>query len=100
MRIHPFVVAPNLPERLQPLREAAQNLWYSWSWEAKQLFIRMDADLRDACRHNPIRMLGRIPQERLEEFARDESFVATVERTYEEFRAARTRAGWFEPAHP
>src|SRR5688572_7236591 len=100
MRIYPFVVAPNLPARLQPLREMAMNLWYSWTWEAKRLFTRMDPDLWDACGHNPIRMLGRIPQERLEDFARDESFVASVERTYDEFRAARTRAGWFEKAHP
>jgi starch phosphorylase len=100
MKIFPYVVAPNLPPRLQPLREMAMNLWYSWSWEAKRLFIRMDGDLWDACGHNPIRMLGRIPQERLEEFARDESFVASVERTYEEFRAGRTRAGWFERTHP
>jgi len=100
MKIHPFVVAPNLPARLQPLREMAMNLWYSWSWDAKRLFIRMDSDLWDACSHNPIRMLGRIPQERLEEFARDESFVASVERTYEQFRAALGRPGWFERAHP
>ena len=100
MKIHPFVVAPNLPARLQPLREMAMNLWYSWSWEAKRLFIRMDGDLWDACGHNPIRMLGRIPQERLEEFARDESFVASVERTYEQFQAALSRPGWFEKEHP
>jgi len=99
MKIHPYVVAPNLPARLQPLREMAMNLWYSWSWDAKRLFIRMDGDLWDACGHSPIRMLGRIPQERLEEFARDESFVASVERTYEQFRAALGRPGWFDRAH-
>ena len=100
MKIYPYVVAPNLPPRLQPLRDMAMNLWYSWSWEAKRLFIRMDGDLWDACGHNPIRMLGRIPQERLEEFAKDESFVASVERTYEQFQAALRRPGWFDRAHP
>jgi starch phosphorylase len=99
MKIYPYVVAPNLPARLQPLREMAMNLWYSWSWDAKRLFIRMDADLWDACGHNPIRLLGRIPQERLEEFAKDESFVASVERTYEQFQSALGRPGWFEKAH-
>jgi starch phosphorylase len=99
MKIHPFTVAPNLPPRLAPLREMAMNLWYSWNWEAKRLFIRMDGDLWDACGHSPIRMLGRIPQPRLEEFAKDESFVASVERTYEQFRAALDRPGWFRRAH-
>ncbi|HTF57039.1 MAG TPA: alpha-glucan family phosphorylase [Planctomycetota bacterium] len=99
MKIHPYVVAPNLPPRLQPLREMAMNLWYSWNWDAKRLFIRMDGDLWDACGHSPIRMLGQMPQARLEEFAKDESFIASVERTYEQFKSALGRSGWFGRAH-
>jgi len=45
-------------------------------------------------------MLGRIPQEALAEFARDESFVASVERTYEQFPPALERPGWVRPRSP
>ncbi|MBI4565973.1 MAG: alpha-glucan family phosphorylase [Planctomycetes bacterium] len=99
MKIHTYTVVPNLPARLAPLRDLAMNLWYSWNWEAIRLFIRMDRDLWETSGRNPIRMLGLLPQSKLEEFARDESFLATLERVQEEFRQHLTRKGWFDRAH-
>ena len=44
MKIRPFNVLPRLPQRLEPLREIAYNLWFGWNWRAVELFIRMDAE--------------------------------------------------------
>ncbi len=44
MRITPFNVLAKLPPELEPLREIAYNIWFSWNWRAVELFIRMDAE--------------------------------------------------------
>ncbi len=43
--IESFFVRPSLPEKLEPLREIAYNLWWYWNVHAIKLFYRLDADL-------------------------------------------------------
>ena len=80
MKVKPYKVVPKLPEALQPLRDISMNLWSSWNWQAAQLFIRLDAETWEKCRQNLVMTLGQIPQSTLEEAARDESFIANLER--------------------
>ncbi|HOU54071.1 MAG TPA: alpha-glucan family phosphorylase [Myxococcota bacterium] len=99
MKIHSFQVRPRLPGPLEPLWNLANNLWYSWNWDAIQLFIRVDPVLWEECHQNPVAMLGRIPQAHLEELARDESFVATLNRVHERFQRDLAMPGWFQRQH-
>ena len=80
MRIRHFHVRPNIPKELASLEEIARNLWFSWSWEAVQIFIRLNPVLWEQSYQNPVQMLGILPQADLEAAAKDESFVANVER--------------------
>ncbi len=41
-RVRRFQVLPALPEALQPLRELAYNLWWTWDPDAIELFRLMD----------------------------------------------------------
>jgi starch phosphorylase len=103
MKIHTFEVAPALPERLEKLRELAYNLYFSWTPGVVELFIRLDPDLWDQTKHNPVKLLGRIPQGRLEEAAGDDGYVATLEEVYEEYqRTMRSRRTWYSSVetHP
>ena len=75
-----FKVIPDLPEKLKPLLVIASNLWLTWNPEAIKLFITMDGDLWEKNQHNPIRMLGEISQEKLDELAGDEGFLSEVQR--------------------
>ncbi len=79
-----FKVVPDLPEKLKPLLEIASNLWLTWNPEAIKLFITLDGDLWEKNQHNPVRMLGEISQEKLEELARDEGFLSEVQRVGEQ----------------
>lgn len=79
-----FKVIPNLPENLEPLLQVAYNLWITWNPDAIKLFIRMDSELWERIHHNPVRMLGEISQQRLEELSRDESFIMEVLRVQEQ----------------
>ncbi len=78
-----FRVLPDLPEKLKPLQAIAANLWMTWHPDAIRLFITMDGELWEKCLHNPVRMLGEISQEKLEELAADEGFVVEVQRVHE-----------------
>lgn len=69
-----------MPERLAALDHLALNLRWSWNHETISLFRRLDRDLWEETSHNPVAMLGRVSQERLEAAARDEAFLAHLDR--------------------
>jgi starch phosphorylase len=99
MNGHPFLefqVFPRLPERLGSLIDLAYNLHWAWNHETISLFRRMDLDLWESTRHNPVLMLGTITQERLEALARDESFLSHMDRAAREMRACETTRGWYQ----
>lgn len=99
MRVRHFHVRPNIPKELALLDEIARNLWFSWNWEAVQLFIRLNPVLWEQAYQNPVLMLGTLPQADLEAAARDESFVANLDRVYRSFREYRKRTTWFEETY-
>ncbi len=78
--IHTFAVVPSLPPVLEPLRRIAYNLRWSWDHDTIELFRRLDRDLWESSGHNPILLLGAVEQKRLESAARNDSFVAHMER--------------------
>ena len=81
--IYIYNVLAILPDRLKPLKALAHNLWFSWHHNISNIFMRMDLELWESSRHNPVYMLGAIGQERLEELAEDAGFVAQMDRNYE-----------------
>ncbi len=95
-----FNVIPSLPPAIEKLRELAYNLRWAWKHDTIELFRRLDTELWEATGHNPVRMLGEIDQERLAAAARDESFLAHLERASEEL--SKYQAGdpnWFRRRH-
>ncbi len=84
--IRTFNVRPCLPERLEPLRRLADNLYWTWNTEAIALFRRLDPELWEQTNHNPVRLLGQIRQDRLLEAAADNGFLAQMERALAQFQ--------------
>ena len=78
--IKKFKVIPDVPKKLKGLYDIAYNLWLYWNPDAIKLFIRMDEQLWNKTKLNPVKMLGEISQERLDELAKDEAYVVEVER--------------------
>ncbi len=66
-----FRVEPSLPAELDPLRELAFNLWWSWNPDGVDLFRRVDESLWEATRHNPVLMLNFLDQRKLGRLAGD-----------------------------
>jgi len=100
MYIHSFKVLPRIPERLKPLQEMAFNMWFSWNWEAVRLFTRLDIEIWNQSYQNPVYMLGLLPQERLEAALKDDSFLASMDRVYADFRRyLEANNTWFDQTH-
>ncbi|MCP4681214.1 MAG: glycosyltransferase family 1 protein [Desulfobacterales bacterium] len=73
-------VFPYVPEPLSFLEVLVRNLWWCWHLDAIELFRRISPKLWQESGRNPIVFSTLIPQERLEELARDDSFLAHQER--------------------
>ncbi len=73
--LYELEVRPVIPERLTRLGELADDLYYSWAIEVRQLFLALDRDLWMRCGHNPKLFLRRVSQERLDAAARDPIFL-------------------------
>jgi len=97
-RIRSFEVVPSLPEPLQPLLEIANNLWWSWHPEAVELFIRLDRGLWQQTNHNPVKMLGLLPQHTLDAAARDEGLLTSIAHVKENLARHTSRTPWMEAA--
>lgn len=93
--IRTFNVSPSLPPRLEPLRKLAYNLHWDWNVETKDLFRRLDLDLWESSRHNPVMMLGNISQQRLREVAEDEGFLAQMDRAARQLDSYLQERTWY-----
>lgn len=95
MKVTSFTVLPETPESLNRLKEIAYNMWFSWNWAAKELFIRLDPEYWEKSYHSPINMLGMLPLERLAEAARDQSLIDQMNHVYESFKNYLAEKTWF-----
>jgi starch phosphorylase len=80
-----FTVVPSLPARLERLRDLAYNLYWSWDPDTRELFRRLDREVWEQTRHNPVLMLGRINQEQLNAASEDTGFLAHFDRVCRNF---------------
>jgi starch phosphorylase len=97
--IRTFQVFPDVPTSLQPLLELARNLWWVWHPDAVELFKRLDRKLWDDVYHNPVKLLGAMPQAVLAEAAEDDGYLAHLRRVHEAFKSHLEQPGWFREAH-
>jgi len=86
-----YNVIPNLPHQIEALRRLAYNVCFSWKGEIKDLFKRIDPQLWEECKHNPVALLGLVRQERLDELSRDQGFLAQLERVSQDFERYHSR---------
>jgi len=98
--IYTYTVAPSLPKELESLHELAYNLLWVWDHDLMELLIRLDPDLWEKTNHNPVLLLGMISQERLNSTARDDAFLAQLERIYERYKKyLDTSSSWFRKSY-
>ncbi len=89
-----------MPRPFERLPELAQNLWWSWHSEARDLFRGLDETLWRETRHNPVRLLQEIAPERLARAAAQPEMQRRAAAVLKAFDAA-TRGGdtWWREHH-
>jgi starch phosphorylase len=80
-----FLVRPALPPSLARLPELAYNLFWSWDHTVRTLFRRLDPAIWKACNHNPVLMLGRVPQATLAKAGSDARYLTVYRRACEHY---------------
>jgi glycogen phosphorylase len=98
--IHRYSVYPTIPDRLRGLWELAYNLRWTWDSDTLDLFTRLDMDLWRWSKHNPVLLLGLLPQERLARAAEDEGLLALYDQVYEALQTYLNEPGWFRKRYP
>lgn len=94
--VRSFMVLPALPDSLKDLEFIAKNMFWSWNPEFAELFKRIDSNLWRSCGHNPVRLLGRVSQECLEELAVNQGFLSELNRSAEKLREYLESPTWYE----
>lgn len=82
-----FSVIPQIPPRIEALRELAYNLWWCWNDSAISLFRRLDPELWEECHHNPARLLRRIKQSKLVSAAENKEFCEHLDQVMGQLQA-------------
>src|SRR5258706_3635972 len=65
-----------IPERIHRLPELANDLWWTWNPQAREVFRLLDYPLWRQTAHNPVLMLQSVAPELLAVAAADDRFVA------------------------
>ncbi len=82
-----------LPPRISRLFELANNLWWSWNEEGRQVFRALDYSLWRNTGHNPVMQLRHTSQEKLEAAARDPVFLELYDMVMAKFDESQTKGG-------
>lgn len=96
-----YTALASLPDRISGLGRLAFDLWWTWNQEVREVFRRLDYPLWRLTSHNPVRMLGMVPHERLEQAAKDPSFLAVYDAAVEALGRSRTaKDSWWSQRFP
>jgi len=91
----------NLPRRIRRLGELVYNLWWTWNPDAQRLFIRIDRELWERTKHNPIRFLQMIPRTTLNAITQDRYYLESYDRIFKSFDSyMKARDTWCSQHHP
>ncbi|MCD8202379.1 MAG: alpha-glucan family phosphorylase [Prevotella sp.] len=81
-----ITVKSTLPEQLACLDELAHNMWWSWNYEARDLWRELDEKLYEEVEHNPVMLLERLSYDRKEAIVKDKAIMKRVKDVYAKFR--------------
>ncbi|MCD8297825.1 MAG: alpha-glucan family phosphorylase, partial [Prevotella sp.] len=81
-----ITVKSTLPEQLACLDELAHNMWWSWNYEARDLWRELDEKLYEEVEHNPVLLLERLSYDRKEAIVKDKAIMKRVKDVYAKFR--------------
>ncbi|GEM_PF-140 len=80
-----ILVEINVPDKLKELETLSKNIWWTWNYEAEELFEYIDPELWERCEKNPVRLLEKLTYEHYETVMSDENFMKLYSKVVEKF---------------
>jgi starch phosphorylase len=97
--IRRFTVRPVLPAPLASLGELVSNLRWCWHAETQDLFAAIDPEVWESSGHDPSRLLGSLPAERLDQLAADEGFLRRLHEIHADLQDYLNGDRWYQTLH-
>jgi glycogen phosphorylase/synthase len=82
-----LLVQKNIPEKLYALEELSKNLWWSWNYDAIELFRSIDPHLWKQSEENPIVFFDMIALDKFVKLEKDKNFLRKLNDIYTRFNA-------------
>lgn len=80
-----LVIKSKLPDRISILHDLTRNLWWTWNYQATELFEYIDEEVWDEVRKNPIMLLEKVSYNRLTQLASDKVFLSMLDTLHAQF---------------
>ncbi len=87
MKLKRIFIQNQLPENLAALQRLSHNIWWSWSFEAQELFSSINPELFRSLNYNPVALLEAIDPARITELSRDKTFLKQLKSVEKAFDA-------------
>ncbi|MGB3545874.1 MAG: alpha-glucan family phosphorylase [Saprospiraceae bacterium] len=87
VKLKRIFIENQLPEKLQPLRRMAHNIYWSWNHEAAELFKSIDPAAFVEHKYNPLALLDQLPVETVERLEKDKDFLGRLKSAEKSFDA-------------
>ena len=91
-----ILIKPHISDDLEPLNEIAMNLWWTWNYEAQELFESIDPELWENTEYNPVAFLDSLTLERFKALRSNPDFKSKLKAVYAQFKEYMAQA----PEHP
>ncbi|MGI8794356.1 MAG: alpha-glucan family phosphorylase [Acidimicrobiales bacterium] len=91
-----FTVRPTMPEELAPLESLAMNLRWSGDSRTRDLFRWVDPDQGESIHHDPVDLIGRVSQERLDSLVADPAFMSFLGEVHDDLTRYLASKRWFQ----
>jgi glycogen phosphorylase/synthase len=80
-----ILIEINVPKQLEDLQRLSRNLWWTWNYEAENLFARIDPDLWVKAEQSPPRLLDSLTVEHYQNLMADKNFMADYHKVVDDF---------------
>lgn len=96
MKLKRIFIQHQLPDTLSALQRLSHNIWWSWNPDAQALFASIDPERFVELNYNPVALLETIEPQRIQELAKDKTFLKqlkSVEKQFDAYLAEPPRKG-------
>ena len=94
-----ILINHTLPEKLMPLQNLSKNIWWSWNYEAIELFEMIDPDLWIRFEKNPIPLLESLSVEKYSELEANPVFMDKLNKVNSCFTEYMEKTGSTDDKH-